>query len=70
MISANRLNAQPALVLPVTATQVLSTFVASNLFAVSAYKSAFGRTPDACPREAPTASTVFPFSFFRWKGWL
>ena len=72
MISAHRLNDQPASVsLPIAAAPVLSTFVASNFFAVSAYKPALERTLGISPGQARMAApTVFPFSFFRWKGWL
>lgn len=72
MMTANRLNGQPApALLPTAAARALSTFVASNLFAISAYKPALERTRGTVPCQVRmAASKVFPFSFFRWKGWL
>ena len=71
MISANRLNGQAMVLLSTAAAHALSTFVASNLFATSAYKPALERTLGILPCQARMAAAkVFPFSFFRWKGWL
>lgn len=72
MMTANRLNRQPALLLlSIAAAQGMSTFVASNFSAISAYKRTLERTPRiALPQVRVAASTVFPYSFFRWKGWL
>ena len=72
MMTASRLNGQPVpMLLPSVTAQALSTIVASNLFFVSAYKPALERTLAALPpRVGMALHTVFPFLFFRWKGWL